>query len=205
MSEDRKKLPSDCYLFLLGDISVGKTALFKKISTDEFQEKIISSIGMDMKTLDYESDSFKLFDTLGNKEYIKNMNMKNYYKDLDGAVIVYDIWDPKSLKDIDFWIRLVKENSHIKDANTIFLLGNKKDKQEGKENSTRVSEEEANNICKSKNLIWGGEVSAKDCSQAELLKIFLKFFKIIIENKQKEPENLPNKNKKKKGCCPCLE
>ena len=203
MSEDRKKLPSDCYLFLLGDISVGKTALFKKISTDEFQEKIISSIGMDMKTLDYESDSFKLFDTLGNKEYIKNM--KNYYKDLDGAVIVYDIWDPKSLKDIDFWIRLVKENSHIKDANTIFLLGNKKDKQEGKENSTRVSEEEANNICKSKNLIWGGEVSAKDCSQAELLKIFLKFFKIIIENKQKEPENLPNKNKKKKGCCPCLE
>ena len=203
MSEDRKKLPSDCYLFLLGDMSVGKTALFKKISTDEFQEKIISSIGMDMKTLDYESDSFKLFDTLGNKEYIKNM--KNYYKDLDGAVIVYDIWDPKSLKDIDFWIRLVKENSHIKDANTIFLLGNKKDKQEGKENSTRVSEEEANNICKSKNLIWGGEVSAKDCSQAELLEIFLKFFKIIIENKQKEPENLPNKNKKKKGCCPCLE
>ena len=203
MSEDRKKLPSDCYLFLLGDTSVGKTALFRKISTDEFQEKIISSIGMDMKTLDYESDSFKLFDTLGNKEYIKNM--KNYYKDLDGAVIVYDIWDPKSLKDIDFWIRLVKENSHIKDANTIFLLGNKKDKQEGKENSTRVSEEEANNICKSKNLIWGGEVSAKDCSQAELLKIFLKFFKIIIENKQKEPENLPNKNKKKKGCCPCLE
>ena len=203
MSEDRKKLPSDCYLFLLGDMSVGKTALFKKISTDEFQEKIISSIGMDMKTLDYESDSFKLFDTLGNKEYIKNM--KNYYKDLDGAVIVYDIWDPKSLKDIDFWIRLVKENSHIKDANTIFLLGNKKDKQEGKENSTRVSEEEANNICKSKKLIWGGEVSAKDCSQAELLKIFLKFFKIIIENKQKEPENLPNKNKKKKGCCPCLE
>ena len=203
MSEDRKKLPSDCYLFLLGEISVGKTALFKKISTDEFQEKIISSIGMDMKTLDYESDSFKLFDTLGNKEYIKNM--KNYYKDLDGAVIVYDIWDPKSLKDIDFWIRLVKENSHIKDANTIFLLGNKKDKQEGKENSTRVSEEEANNICKSKNLIWGGEVSAKDCSQAELLEIFLKFFKIIIENKQKEPENLPNKNKKKKGCCPCLE
>ena len=203
MSEDRKKLPSDCYLFLLGDISVGKTALFRKISTDEFQEKIISSIGMDMKTLDYESDSFKLFDTLGNKEYIKNM--KNYYKDLDGAVIVYDIWDPKSLKDIDFWIRLVKENSHIKDANTIFLLGNKKDKQEGKENSTRVSEEEANNICKSKNLIWGGEVSAKDCSQAELLEIFLKFFKIIIENKQKEPENLPNKNKKKKGCCPCLE
>ena len=203
MSEDRKKLPSDCYLFLLGEISVGKTALFRKISTDEFQEKIISSIGMDMKTLDYESDSFKLFDTLGNKEYIKNM--KNYYKDLDGAVIVYDIWDPKSLKDIDFWIRLVKENSHIKDANTIFLLGNKKDKQEGKENSTRVSEEEANNICKSKKLIWGGEVSAKDCSQAELLKIFLKFFKIIIENKQKEPENLPNKNKKKKGCCPCLE
>ena len=203
MSEDRKKLPSDCYLFLLGDMSVGKTALFKKISTDEFQEKIISSIGMDMKTLDYESDSFKLFDTLGNKEHIKKM--KNYYKDLDGAVIVYDIWDPKSLKDIDFWIRLVKENSHIKDANTIFLLGNKKDKQKGKENSTRVSEEEANNICKSKNLIWGGEVSAKDCSQAELLKIFLKFSKIIIENKQKEPENLPNKNKKKKGCCPCLE
>ena len=216
MSEDRKKLPSDCYLFLLGDISVGKTALFKKIGGAKFEEIIISSIGIDKKTLYYDSnllkehdidlkddDSFILYDTLGDKDQLKTM--KNFLGEPDGVVIVYDISNPKSLENIDSWIQFVKENYHIKYDNTIFLLGNKKDKQEGKENSKPVSEEEANNICKSKNLIWGGEVSAKDCSQAELLEIFLKFFKIIIENKQKEPENLPNKNKKKKGCCPCLE
>ena len=216
MSEDRKKLPSDCYLFLLGDISVGKTALFKKIGGAKFEEIIISSIGIDKKTLYYDSnllkehdidlkddDSFILYDTLGDKDQLKTM--KNFLGEPDGVVIVYDISNPKSLENIDSWIQFVKKNYHIKYDNTIFLLGNKKDKQEGKENSKPVSEDEAIKICETKNLIWGGEISAKDCSKEQLLKIFLKFFKKIYENKQKEQKNLQSKTNEKKGCCSCLK
>ena len=43
-------------LILLGDSTVGKTCLFKKITKGTFSEKNISTIGMDKKTLQIEID-----------------------------------------------------------------------------------------------------------------------------------------------------
>ena len=50
---------------------------------------------------------------------------KSYYKNADGAVLVYDISNRKSFEKLSFWIKEIKENSpeDIK----IILLGNKKD------------------------------------------------------------------------------
>ena len=41
-------------LILIGDSSVGKTCIFKKINTGEFSEKSISTIGMDRRTLIFD-------------------------------------------------------------------------------------------------------------------------------------------------------
>ena len=38
-------------IILIGDSSVGKTCLFKKMTTGNFQEKNISTIGVDRKSL----------------------------------------------------------------------------------------------------------------------------------------------------------
>lgn len=50
---------------------------------------------------------------------------KSYYKNADGAVLVYDISNKKSFEKLNFWLKEIKENSpeDIK----IILLGNKKD------------------------------------------------------------------------------
>ena len=50
---------------------------------------------------------------------------KSYYKNADGAVLVYDIANWKSFEKLTFWLNEIKENSpeDIK----IVLLGNKKD------------------------------------------------------------------------------
>ena len=50
---------------------------------------------------------------------------KSYYKNADGAVLVYDIANKKSFEKLNFWLKEIKENSpeDIK----IILLGNKKD------------------------------------------------------------------------------
>ena len=38
---------------LLGDTAVGKTSLFKKLTKEEFDPKIVSTIGIDKKTLNF--------------------------------------------------------------------------------------------------------------------------------------------------------
>ena len=43
-------------LILLGDSSVGKTCLFKKLTTGIFKEKNVSTIGMDRKTFELKCD-----------------------------------------------------------------------------------------------------------------------------------------------------
>lgn len=50
---------------------------------------------------------------------------KSYYKNADGAVLVYDISNRKSFEKLTFWLNEIKENSpaDIK----IIMLGNKKD------------------------------------------------------------------------------
>ena len=89
-------------IILLGDTSVGKTCLFKRITLDVFKEKSVSTIGMDKKTFKLKCDltgkdgntSTKivdviLTDTAGQERY-KAMT-KTYYKSSEAALILYDI------------------------------------------------------------------------------------------------------------------
>ena len=49
MSSDEEKI--EYKVVLCGNSAVGKTSIFKKITTGEFYEKNISTIGMDKKEL----------------------------------------------------------------------------------------------------------------------------------------------------------
>lgn len=50
-------------LILLGDTSVGKTCLFKKITTGVFLDKNVSTVGIDRRTIDMKCE----FDENGKK------------------------------------------------------------------------------------------------------------------------------------------
>ena len=207
-------------IVLIGDSSVGKTALFRKIETGEFYDRNISTIGIGKKTLymDIEEDNngkkikknicVSLYDTAGQEKY--KATTLNYFKGADGIILMYDITNRGSFDNIEEWINSIKEsigNAHSLEY-IIMLIGNKLDLVDEDEQNRTVKEDEAEDICHKFNMIWGGEISIKNIKYDDLIKLFNQFiekiYKIIGEkykDKQKLKAIKNYKNIKERGCC----
>ena len=202
-------------VILIGNSEVGKTSLFKKITTGQFSEKNISTIGMDKKTLPVEIEinnikknvDISLVDTAGEERF--RSITKNYFKESDGILLLYDVTNRDSFKNVENWIESINEmlGSHKDSKYVIFLIGNKIDLigLEGKERM--VTEEEAQNICKEKCLVWGGECSVKNIEFEDLKEKFKNYVKSIYDKvgeKQVRTQNakkMDGYKKKKRGFC----
>ena len=207
-------------IVLIGNSSVGKTALFRKIETGEFYDRNISTIGIGKKTLymDIEEDNIEkkikknicvsLYDTAGQEKY--KATTLNYFKGADGIILMYDITNRGSFDNIEEWINSIKEsigNAHSLEY-IIMLIGNKLDLVDEDEQNRTVKEDEAEDICHKFNMIWGGEISIKNIKYDDLIKLFNQFiekiYKIIGEkykDKQKLNAIKNYKNIKERGCC----
>ena len=207
-------------IVLIGNSSVGKTALFRKIETGEFYDRNISTIGIGKKTLymDIEEDNngkkikknicVSLYDTAGQEKY--KATTLNYFKGADGIILMYDITNRGSFDNIEEWINSIKEsigNAHSLEY-IIMLIGNKLDLVDEDEQNRTVKEDEAEDICHKFNMIWGGEISIKNIKYVDLIKLFNQFiekiYKIIGEkykDKQKLKAIKNYKNIKERGCC----
>ena len=207
-------------IILIGNSSVGKTALFRKIETGEFYDRNISTIGIGKKTLymDIEEDNngkkikknicVSLYDTAGQEKY--KATTLNYFKGADGIILMYDITNRGSFDNIEEWINSIKEsigNAHSLEY-IIMLIGNKLDLVDEDEQNRTVKEDEAEDICHKFNMIWGGEISIKNIKYDDLIKLFNQFiekiYKIIGEkykDKQKLKAIKNYKNIKERGCC----
>ena len=88
---------------LLGDSSVGKTAIFSRLSGKSFNESLSSSIGteriiVNLDNVEINSDeqiikNFKitLFDTAGQERY--RAITKSFFKGSQGIILIYSIID----------------------------------------------------------------------------------------------------------------
>jgi small GTP-binding protein len=205
-------------LALLGDTLVGKSSIFKKISKNEFYEHIIATIGSDKKTLNFDnievnlngtkvkrSFQISLYDTAGQEKYRSIAG--NYFKNSDGIIIIYDITNQKSFENIEIWLESIKEIlSDWNDQNyLIMLLGNKLDLVNDKRKNREVQVEDGKNKCNDIGMVWGGECSAKEFTDKQLIDIIEMFVKQIFERtKLKSPNNssiLSKPNQTKKKCC----
>lgn len=202
-------------IILLGDSSVGKTCLFKKLTQDIYTEKIISTIGMDRKSIQFmvpieengkeieKNFEIHIWDTAGEERF--RTITKQYYKESQGLFLLYDLTKKDTFDNLDKWIVSVRE-SLGNDKYVIFLLGNKLDLADNEENGRKVSTEEAINKCKEYNIIWGGECSAKDFTQEELkdkFKIFTKeIYKQVGNNNVRSQfvKKIGSAKKKRKIC-----
>jgi len=201
---------------LIGNTAVGKTSLFKKISTKEFSEKNISTIGMDKKTLQFDLDingakkefSISLVDTAGQERY--RSITKSYYKESDGILLLYDVTNKDSYKNVNIWMDSITEvmGNHKESKYVIILIGNKIDLigVDGKERA--VTEDEAKSMCIEKNIVWGGECSVKTIDYSELEEKFKNYVKLIYDKvgeKKVVKQNIKSmgqyKKKGKKGFC----
>jgi small GTP-binding protein len=202
-------------MIILGDAAVGKTSLFKKLTTEQFDPKVISTIGIDKRTLSIvintEDEGEKdldiyLFDTAGEERY-RTISV-SYFRDSKGLLMMYDITKNESFQNIEDWLKNIKESLGDNDDYLMILLGNKLDLVNINKDEREVDTEEAKNFCEKNNIFWGGECSVKDIAIEDLKNMFKSFieeiYKKVGHNVERRNSSvlMRSKTKKtKKKCC----
>ena len=166
---------------LLGGSSDGKTCIFLTKFKEQFNlEQMIMTVGIDYKIdrvkIGDKDYFFKIYDTPGQWRY-KSISSTTISKS-DGILIIFDVTNEDSLKDIDYWLKEIEKYKNKKKI--IFLVGNKIDLIEER----KISYEEALNIANI-NKIKYFETSVK--SRERIEEVFNEMYTDIIES---------NKNRK---------
>jgi Ras-related protein Rab-1A len=175
-------------MIIIGDSAVGKTCIFKKITTGTFSEKSISTIGMDRRTLSFTIKNkegndleieVQLWDTAGQERF--RSITTSYYKSSQGLLLMYDITKRETFDNIENWLQNIKDSIGAEEKYLIVLIGNKVDLANADPDSRTVTNEEAENLCKQNNIFWGGECSAKDFTEEQLKDIFTNYTQEIYK------------------------
>ena len=194
-------------LLLLGDSSVGKTSILLKYISNKFDESSISTVGVDYmdKIIDYNKFKIKLkiWDSSGEEKYRKIT--KNFYRNADGLLVVFDLTKKESFSHVQSWINEAKENN---DKLKTLLIGNKLDLKDERIVAIDVAKQFAE-----KNNLKYIETSAKDGTNIN--ESFQAIIDLLFDGKSSEEilheftkqdsslsvvdDNM--KIKKKKACC----
>ena len=148
-------MSSKMKICMLGDASVGKTCIVSRFVKDIFDNEesatiaanfVETSITTTNKTIDVA-----IWDTAGQEKYRSMVGM--YYRQSNGAVIVYDITNLKSFEHIEDWYKDLKASCP---EVAIALIGNKSDDKEHR----CVTAEEGSELAKKLKIPVFFEVSA---------------------------------------------
>jgi small GTP-binding protein len=144
-------------LALLGDTTVGKTAICHSMLNLHFVEERLSTIGqekLETKFVLKNGTEIKLvlWDTAG-QERFHSMALKTL-KAVQGVIIVFDVSIKKTFQSVNSWLNDIKDNL---DDPCLVLFGNKIDKDKSE---WEVTKEEVEEYAKSMNLEYFG-TSAK--------------------------------------------
>ena len=136
-------------IILLGDSGVGKTNFMTRYANNGFSQMFLSTNGFnqEMKLIKINENDYyglSLMDTAG-QERFKSLPRK-YYRDADGVLLLFDVNDRESFKEVNNWVKQIKEysskykeneendidNDNMTNDNknndvVIYLLGNKID------------------------------------------------------------------------------
>ena len=161
-------------VLLFGDPSTGKEEFVNRYISKFFLEDNIPTVGVDFysKIQDFRGKKVQLqIWSFGSQERFRFL-LYQYCKCADGTIIMYDITNRLSLKNLPERIQIIRE--HAGDI-PILLVGNKLDL----EKSRKVSKEKAIFTTKKYNLSGCVEISSKTRQNVE--KTFELLTKILIE------------------------
>jgi Ras-related protein Rab-1A len=124
--------PSDKQLLwkivVIGDGAVGKTSIRRRFIGQGFDPVYLSTIGADFSTqiltLGPRTIKFQVWDLAGQPRF-KDVR-RNFYKGANGALIVYDVTNRQSFKNLENWLSELWKYSK-KEPIPFILLGNKSD------------------------------------------------------------------------------
>ena len=155
--EDNKNVSKRIIIGLLGESSVGKTAICNSLIGLEFVEEMLITIGTEkfekfIEVKNNEKIKAVIWDTSG-AERFRSASFKSL-RNADGIILVFDFRYRKSFVELDVWLKSIKENLNV---SSIILFGNKADLNKSE---WQVTSEEANKYAKEKGIPYF-EVSAK--------------------------------------------
>ena len=202
-------------ILLLGDSTVGKTAFILRFCEDKFEEDSLTTIGLDQKNKFVKRGNKKLelhiWDTAGQERF--RSIAKNCYKGADGIILMYDISNYETFKQIKTWINNIKDSIDI-DKIALLVVGNKCDMPKTDETVDQQSKQNFENASKMKII----EASAKD--NINVNESFISLIDKMIElglgkkkgndddndndeinNPQQLKKSKTNDKKKKDNCC----
>jgi Ras-related protein Rab-7A len=149
-----------CKVIVLGNKGVGKTAVVHMFTSGEFRADFQATMGVDFSTawieIDGESIELQIWDTAGEERH--DALAPRYYRGAEACLLVFDISDMASFRNIDKWHRHFIDQGEIDEPETFpfIVFGNKCDIEGGAE----VSIEEARAALGQQNIVLV-EVSAK--------------------------------------------
>lgn len=134
MSSPYANVPGSDYDFLLkiifvGDSGVGKSALLKSFMGEEFTKHYVSTIGVDFEikqtVMNNKKVHLQIWDTAGQERF--RTITTSYYRSSDAILLVFDVSDANSFKNLATWLDNAREYAR-KDV-AMMLIGNKADLQ----------------------------------------------------------------------------
>jgi len=201
---------SNKYIIILYDkiISVGKTSLLNQYVKNQFSLQYKATVGADFLTKQIQKDdaivNLQIWDTAGSERY--HSIGSNFYRNSESCVLVFDLTNIDSFKNVEVWRKEFLENLNPPDANNypFVLLGNKNDMKE----EIKIKDEEIQQYCKEHNDMPYFCVSAKNNDNVEdsFNKVAdLAYTRHIQNDEMPLPDIKPIQVQKipeqKKGCC----
>ena len=170
-------------ILFIGDSRVGKSNMIYRLIENKYSEEILASVGFDIKTkvmkICNKNILVKIFDTAGQERF--NSITTSLFQKVQGIVLVYDISNEDSFRNINNWILKIKDNF----LNVQYILvGNKCDL----ENERIISKKDGMNLAKKYNFKFF-ETSAVNGNYIDDA-----FYNLIYEIMKRK--NLINKNDK---------
>jgi small GTP-binding protein len=168
------------YLFkflIIGNENVGKTSICKRMSGLEIDYYYDHTIGIEFSTcftkIPGKLIKSHLWDTSGRRIFAPVIT--NYFKGIAGVILVYDVTNERSFKDIDYWLKQIEKNKSPEYEFKILLIGNKTDKK-----NRIITFEMGNNIAQKNNLLFF-ETSVKN-NNNNIPKVKEEFCKLIYDS-----------------------
>ena len=131
-------------VLIIGESTVGKTCFLARFTDGVFLEDHIATIGIDSRIKNIKLDDgtnvrIQIWDTAGQEKF--RTITKNFYRNADGIILIYDVTKIDSFKSVHTWVKQVKAN--VSSDVSLVLVGNKIDLEEERQVNTTDGENEA--------------------------------------------------------------